>query len=250
NHITIGGKSFSAPSCWEEFSERDLKLWVKILSKDIEPFEAFQLAAAFLYKIPKRWYFKLNTAQQYDLNETLIFLWAKDSAVEWIIPYFKMRWRKYIGPDSRLSNITIKEYRSCEIYNTLYQRTKEARYLDMLIATLYRRPGANDSGNDEREKLTDLKVRKNAAKMNRLSEPLRQAILFNYEACSVYIQSKYPYVFKKSGKKADNSLPDLEEHIKIVAGGKFGNFKETELTPVYLFLDHLNRYIEESEKSK
>lgn len=249
NQINLNGRSFTAPASWEEMTPKQLLIWIKILDQNVEQFDAFKLAVFFFYKISNKWWLRLTEVQRYNLTLTLAFLWDKDKAVNWIIPSVRIWLRKYIGPDNRLSNITIKEYRSCEIYHTLYQRTGSGNYLDMLIATLYRPIGKNDSGNDEREKLNDISIRKNASKMSRLSEPMRQAILFNYEACSVSIRSKYPFVFKAVGK-ADKSLPDLEAHIKIVSGGKFGSFKETETTPVYLFLDHLNQYIEESEKSK
>jgi hypothetical protein len=249
NSIILKGKNYTAPATWQQLTRDQFLIWVKIYTRGLKVEQAFLLASILFYKIPKRAFFKLNAVEHYEISKTLNFLWDQHKLVKWMIPSVQIWFKKYYGPDDRLANSTIKEFRFCELYYHLYKKTGDEKLLDLLIATLYRRPGANDAGNDEREKLTDIKVRKQAGKMNRLSEPVRKAILFNYEGCSSYIRAKYPRIFKPSKSKTE-ALPDMEELIKTVAGGKFGSFKETENTPIYLFLDHLSLHIEESEKSK
>jgi hypothetical protein len=248
NTITINGKKYFAPSNWNEMSRKQFVIWSNIHSKSFTVEQAFLLASALFYRIPKRIFFKLNAVEQYEISKTLTFLWDQHNLVRWMIPTVNVFFTKYHGPDDRLSYSSIKEFRFCELYYNMYKMSGDEKLLDLLIATLYRKAGANDAGNDHREKLTDIKVRTQAWKMNRLSSSVRKAILFNYEGCSAYIRSKYPIVFKPTKDKS-NALPDMEELIKAVAGGKFGTFIETENTPLYLFLDHLSLHIEESEKS-
>ncbi|MNL55732.1 hypothetical protein D3C87_1791640 [compost metagenome] len=86
--------------------------------------------------------------------------------------------------------------------------------------------------------------------MRNIKPAERQAMLFNYEGCQLYIMQKFPEIFKVSDKTETAGLPDLEGMIKTVAGGKFGAFKETETTPLYLFLSHVQDEIIESERNK
>lgn len=246
NSITLDGKSYTAPSAWNEITSKQLVIWAKLIATDISIDNALLLVALLFYNIPKRIFFKLNPVQQYQLVETLKFLIGGNNLVYWVIPSFKILCRRFQGPDNRLSSSTIKEFRSSELYYAAYKKTNDETFLDQLIATLYRRPGGNSLGNDLREPLTDIRVRANARHMKRLSRSTRNAILFNYEGCRSFICKQYPTIFKPGGADS-KALPDMIGMIKEISGGKFGNFKETEDTQLYLFLDHLRDEIEESE---
>ncbi|RQO65075.1 hypothetical protein DBR40_24695 [Pedobacter sp. KBW01] len=249
NTISIAGQSFKAPSSWEELTYKQLLMWVKIISKDITLDEAFSVAVVVFYGIPKKLFFSLNPVQKFELKETLTFLYGENKLVTWLVPFFQIRFRKYTGPENRLSNSTIKEFRHTEMYYNAYNRNKNPKFLDLLIATLYRPKAKVLQGNDLREPFSEIRIRSKASSMRNLSNPLRSAILFNYEGCRNFIFKKYPMIFKPGAKKSD-AIPDMEDLIKTVAGAKFGNFNETETTGIYLFLDDLKDKIEEYERNQ
>lgn len=249
NTITLNGKTYTAPSSWNEFTERHLRIWAVVCSKQISQNHALMLTAILFYGIPKRVFFKLDPGYQFDIVDTIKFVCLRNDLVRWIFPSLHIRFKCFTGPENRLANSTIKEFRATEMYYHAWRKSKDEKYLDMLIATLYRPKGFNALGNDERVQLTDIRVRKHAPAMAKLAPATRRAILFNYEGCQGFICRKYPLIFKPGGDGAQG-LPDMEGLIKIIAGGKFGSFQEAETTPLYLFLDDLSDKIEESEKRK
>jgi hypothetical protein len=250
NTIAVGDQQFTAPSNWNELTVRQLVIWGKLLEKEITIQDAQMVASIFFYGIPKRLFFKLNPVQQHQIAQTLNFLAGQNKLVMWMFPSLKVRFRNYLGPENRLSSSTIKEFRFAEKYYSTFKKSKDEKFLDLLIATLFRPRGFNQSGIDFRETLNDIGIRQRAGKMQHIKDPIRKAILFNYEGCRLYVFGKYPNVFKPGPPGAGAALPDLEGLLKVVAGGKFGSFNETEQTPLYLFLDHLSDEIEESEKQK
>jgi hypothetical protein len=248
----IASKRFESPDKWADMEAWHLLLWIKILAKDIERTDAFALATMLFYKIKRSLYFQLQPAQHVQLKNTLAFLAESNGLNRWLIQTIKpLPWLRFIGPQNRLSTSTIQEFRLAEKYYLLYQASQNENYIDLLIATLYRPKGLSEEQRDYRIQLTELLVDKNGQKMRRLSKTVRAAIVFNYEGCRNFIFAKYPTIFKPSaGGKKSTTIPDLEGLIKTVAGGKFGTFKETNDTGLYLFLDHLADEIEADEQLK
>ncbi|RYD75284.1 MAG: hypothetical protein EOP55_13740 [Sphingobacteriales bacterium] len=252
NNIQIENKTYTCPDNWSEMEAWQLLVWMKIISRNIERTHAFAFAAMLFYKIKKRTFFKLNAAQQVQLKNTLQFLADGNKLFNWVIPIVKpYLWLKYYGPSNRLATSTIQEFRFAESYYLAFQKTQNPAFIDQLIATLYRKKGFNNLKLDCRVQISQLLINTNAGKMKRLNKAARAAIVFNYEGCREYIFHKYPGIFKKSNNQSkSNALPDLEGIIKTVAGGKFGTFRETEDTALYIFLDHLADEIEAAERNK
>lgn len=248
NTISINEQSFTAPQKWEEMDLYRLIDWTKIVQKQISRTDAFALAVITFYKLKPKLYFAMQPAQHVQLKDTLSFLAEENLLNKWLIPSVNVfPLKKYYGPEDYLSTSTIKEFRFCELFYHQYQKTKDAAFLDKLIGTLFRPKGKSEV--DKREKLSRLNLARNAERLKSLSPVLKNAILFNYEGCRNAIFKAYPKVFKPSGKgEKSNTIPDLENIINVVAGGKFGNFAETEETLIYRFLDHLTNEITENEK--
>lgn len=252
NTIALNDRQYTCPSTWAEMQSKHLLIWAQIINKDLTTPDAFGLATMLFYGIDPKVYFALSSAQQVQLIDTLHFLAEPNGLNNWLIETVKPRpWLTYYGPSARLATSTIQEFRFAEIYYTAYQRDKKPEYLDQLIATLYRRKGNNNLKLDCRTQLSQLLINNQAGKMKHLSPALRNAIVFNYEGCRAYIFKKYANIFKAStSKTTSNELPDLEGIIKTVAGGKFGNYLQTEDTALYIFLNHLSDEIDNAEKQK
>ena len=250
NLINIGSNKYTGPANWNDITREQLIAWIKICAKSIGGENALKLAMMVFYKIPPKVFFRLNSAQQIQLIDVLTFLGTGNHLVKWLIPKIKVSYMTLLGPVDRLTNSSIKEFRFSELYYNAYLVSKDPRALDMLITTLYRPTGKQHPDNDLRIPVTEIDIQLRAKYVSGLDPVLRGAILFNYEGCRSFIFTRYPTVFKPGGTSVSKDLPDLEGLIKTVAGGKFGPFKETETTPLYLFLDHLSDEIEQAEKIK
>lgn len=249
NKISIGNLHYTAPSKWEEMTADQLKIWVEILSKNIEVTHALSFACIHLYKIPYKLWQSLIPAYHVQIKETLKFLTKSNQLTNWLITSFKIGLTTYYGPANKLSSITIEEFRHAEVYYLAYMKTKRPELLDSLISVLFRQKGKSEAELDNRIQFSPLIVQTNTAKMSGLHKLKKEAILFNYAGCRNFIFKKYPTIFKISKKEQSaGGIPDLINLISVVAGGKFGTQRETERTPLYNFLDHLEREIENADK--
>jgi hypothetical protein len=239
-----------APSAWHELTADQLIIWMKICAKDIGIEKALMFASSVFLGLPKREYFKLNAAQQIQLADQFKYL-LDNKLFAWLIPVIKVGLLgKFHGPKDHLHTSTIEEFNAAESYFHEYQRTGKEAFLDMLIAVLYRPISKHNNGKDERKNFTEIDVIRNAPRMRKLDKHLRAAILFNFEGCRRHVVSWYPTIFIPGKEGEKSKFTNLTPLIKTVAGGtgKFGSFRETEQTNLYLFLDHLRDEIEESNR--
>lgn len=249
NKISIGEIEKHAPAVWSELTDQQLLIWVKICPKKVAPEQALLFVSSAFYGIPKRLFFKLNAAQMIALADDFKFL-LKNNLHAWLIPEIKVGWfKKFYGPADRFSTSTIAEFRTCESYYHTYKLSGNEAHLDLLIATLYRPLSKHNNGQDGRKVLSEFDVVRSASRMRKLDKHLRAAILFNYEGCRSFVVKRYPTIFIPGDGGESNMLPDINPLITTVAGGKFGTYKETKQEDLYIFLDHLAKVIEESNKN-
>lgn len=241
----------SAPSAWNEMSEKNLVDWAAITLKKLDIGYAIRLAVIMFYFEPKL-YFRLKDPQILQLASTLKFLFGDNTLTKWTIGKIRVGFRNYYGPENKLQNITIEEYRRTELYYQAYIKKDDQRALDMLLATLYRPKRKGIIDRDIREDMTELGIRKRAEKMSKLPKKYRQAILLNYEGCRNFISSNFLSKLPKDGEAKPTDIFDFNQIILGVAGGegKFGTKAETEKANLYDFLQHLITNAEQIEKIK
>ncbi|WP_316780371.1 hypothetical protein [Pedobacter antarcticus] len=250
NIIQIERVEYRAPASWNELTAEQLITWMKICAKsNVNEENALRLAAISFYKIPEKIFFLLNRAQQIQLVHTLTFLFDQTPAISsWLIPTLNLSViNKLFGPQNRLSSSTIKEFKYCELLHSAYQINKDPQILDRLIAVLFRQKAPHD-GNDLRTDLNEVGISKRAAQVKKLCSFRKAAILFNYQGCRNYLTKRYPTIFLPGKAGAAPTLSDLSGMIKDIAGGKFGNYEQTEKTGLYVFLDHLRDELAENKK--
>lgn len=249
NSITKKKVTYTAPSHWNELNEKQLIAWAAICLKKLSIDNAIRLALIAMYGIPPMEFFLIPESQKVELAPTIKFLFEKNNLVKWVIPQIGCGFRNYYGPEDRLGNITIAEFRRTELYYQAYIKTGQDEYLDLLIATLYRAKRKGLIDKDIREDITEYGIRNRAKRLKSLSRKFRQATLLNYEGCRGFIHANY--LSKLPTSKSDTpskELFDFNGIIRTIAGGKFGTFEETNSAMLYDFLEHLLETVKEVER--
>ncbi|MBC7615344.1 MAG: hypothetical protein H7202_04695 [Pedobacter sp.] len=243
--------TFKGPSNWEEITPKQLRTWGKVCLMRAKVDDAMKAISFIFFNIKREIFEQLDEGQHHQIHYKIGFL-RKNDCYFWIIPSFWFMLRKYYGPANRLSNLTINEYRLTDLYYQLYISTNDPNFLNLLIATLYRPKRKKASHNDLREDYQEIIAVKRAKLFKWLPGSLKYAILFNYEGCRFYIHGhpKFSKLFKKGSAGNKKELYDYDVMIQTVAGGAFGNYKETGAINLYTFLEHVVRQIEEVEKLK
>lgn len=244
-------EEYKGPSSWEEITPKQLRIWAKICLLKAKVNEVLK-AASFLFFGIKQKHFEVLSHDQHDQIHQKIKFLLKNNCNNWVITRFRFLFTSYYGPANKLSNLTVNEYRLTELYYQMYIKSKDAKYLDNLIATLYRPKRKGKMSDDIREDCTDFDVAKRSKKFKWLRGAFKYAILFNYEGCRYFIQEhpKYKKIFKKGAAGKEESLFDYDVMIQSIAGGIFGNYKETGNTNLYTFLNHTAHQLEEVERLK
>ena len=248
-------KTYSAPRSWNDMGKKELLMWANILQMELTRDEAMNLAVMKLYGIDEDVFANLQAGVLYALRESLNYL-EKNTLTSNVIGCCYALLNRYYGPESKLANISIAEYRRTEIYYQLYQHTKRKNFLCLLVATLWR-PKGGKNRDDVRESMDEVSIIKRAKDFERWMHPayLHSIKLF-YEGCRSYIIEKHPEVYPISDaedgpltKPQSRRLMDLEDHILAYSGGKLGNYEETAKSNLYLFLKHMSQKIEEMNRT-
>lgn len=103
-------------------------------------------------------------------------------------------------PAEKLKNITIKEFSFADSLFYNWREKKDTRYLDLLCATLYRKPVNNSI--DNRIPFNKIEVENQVALFKKIPFKTKLSIGYTYMGCRNYIADLYPHVFPKPIKTA------------------------------------------------
>lgn len=174
-----------------------------------------------------------------------------------IIPPFRIRFKKYIGPADGLSNITFKEFIHTENFYTKYLETGDEKYLHGIVAVLFRPIRIFDAFReflgDKRAKFNDYRIDSYIKRIEKLNLVYITAIKYFYIGCRRLLMHLFPYVFTATGS-GDNSNPDTfrmyMELVDNLAGNNPTQKEAIRDQPLYEVLDSLNNIGAMDEKQK
>lgn len=237
------------PKTWDEIPDNTLKRIVWLLStlnpskkQDILIFLALQNIKFWQFAKLRKTLKVFKIVPLSELKKHYMFLF-KDIELKRFIPQIKIGRTIYYAPGKRLHNITIDEFAICEDLFFQFHATNNIEFIRMLAAVLYR-PKINGQkiifDQNYLSEITD--------KFKDVPVPKLLTIAFSYKGSSLFIQKLYPNVFKKSDTaKAETTYkpqkPSFGKIVVDLAGGKFGNVKETKETNVHDFLSELNNLL-------
>ena len=156
--------------------------------------------------------------------------------------------RTYYAPEDELGNITGFEWAFADKCYLDYHNTNDEKYLNLLVATLYR-PKAEDA-----EKTGELRVKFNHRLIETYEKDLKllkyaekQLILLWFMGCRNYIVKQNKMIF--SEKNTANAGEKGWIHVIMeLSGNKFGNVTETGETDLFLLFLELRALKEKSDQ--
>jgi len=241
-------RQYQGPSVWNEVTRRAFLLWIAVMYSRYDDDMKLRLGVMIFYGIPVKVYTKIKESLRLQILPSLENLFNRNTLNRWLIPSVRVFGRKYYGPADKLSNLTAFEYFiACEPLYWKWKLKNDEAALTALCAVLYRPKRKGDIDNDIREPYTDAGRAARIRRFKYLRLNTRRAIAFNYEGCRNFILKLHPKVFKQ---KAGNGASKRADITLSVAGGALGDLNSTRSTNLYDFLLHLERLIEEDERSK
>jgi len=241
-------RQYKGPSVWNEVPRRAFLLWMAVMYSRYTDDMKLRLGVMIFYGIPVKTYTKIKESLRLQILPSLQNLFNSNTLNRWLIPSVSVFGRKFYGPADKLSNLTAFEYfNACEPLYFKWKQNNDEAALTALCAVLYRPARKGPVDNDLREPYTDAGRAKRIRLFKFLRINTRRAIGFNYEGCRNFILKVHPRVFKQQG--GNGRIPKRHDVTLSVAGGALGDLNATRATNLYDFLLHLERLIDQDERS-
>ena len=226
NQVEIDGKTYFIPSEWNEMTKKQV-LFVSRLFQGQLTMVDFKLRALFNFlsvrpKVIKR----IHPEDSYFLCETLDFLFKEVSLTRNLLPTIGTGWRKCVGPSDAMMNCTFGEFTMANSLLDSYSKTREQKYLDEMVAVLYRpkkwfwfiRRSITDN-QDSRKMFVNRTLKKRCRSISRLDYEIKYSVFLFFSGVLNSLPVLYPYVYqqKEDAGSEDNGWASL---IISLADGK------------------------------
>ena len=226
NQVEIDGKTYSMPSCWNELTRKQLA-YVSCLFQGQLSMVDFKLRALFDFlpirpKVIKR----IHPEDAYFLCETLDFLFSEVSLTKNLLPVIMTGRRKCTGPSDAMMNGTFGEFTMANSMLDAFAKTKEQKYLDEMVAVLYRpkkwfwfiRKAFTDN-QDPRQRFASRSLKSRCKSMSAVDYSIKYSVFLFFSGILNALPMLYPYVYEHKGESGsqDNGWASL---IISLADGK------------------------------
>ena len=210
NLVEIDHIRRSLPSQWNELSRKQLLFVSKLFSAQLTIVD-FRVKALFEFLSIKRKNFKrIAPEDAFTLCESLDFLNKEVNLTRNLIPEIKAGLRKYHGPADAMVYCTFGEFTlACSALDE-FQKTGEEKFLDQLVAILYRpkkifwfiRKYFTDN-QDPRGKFMNRTLKKRAGKIVKVDHCVKYSIYLFFNGVLNSLPALYPYVYQEKNEAGD-----------------------------------------------
>ena len=265
NKLEYGHTTIAYPSTWNELTKRQLfyvsakwQEWAKLSERPtFLVSEGLFLARVLLgaislnpFKPIRKILKKLSAIEMHALVTSFDWLLTDISLTKQLLPYVKVRLKRYYGPDDALKNITIDEFAFADTFFMRYTQTKDENQLNIAIACLYR-PGKKGSlllYGDYREAFNNNNVETRIKAMAKLKNYEKQAIYLFYRGCRNKWEQEYPAIF--NGTPTQGTDFGWLGIIQSLAGEKFGTVDQVGKRKAYEVFSYVQMITERNEAAK
>ena len=209
--VLIGRHRRQVATAWNELTCDQLRRVAQLHGQAFErPAARLDALLAVLLAVPRRAFARLTLVQRVELRPLVAFLHAPTAhapLTAQLLPCLTLPWRhalrqrRYYGPREAFRNVRFDEFIHADTCYLRYLQTSEARWLDQLVAVLYRpqragyRPRAAAYQGDRRTDFNEHLLPARAARLAHLPPADKYAVLLYYRGCRQLLEQRYDYVF-------------------------------------------------------
>ncbi|MDN3595330.1 hypothetical protein [Zunongwangia endophytica] len=160
-------------------------------------------------------------------------------------------------PANRIQNLSMEEFSFVDALFFNWRLKNDARYLDLICATLYRAAGSQNPDYDIRRPFNKIILEKSLTKWLNVSDEKKLAIAYTFEGCRNQMVKLYPNTFPKSPKETKNTK--IQQKPQYTPFGQLLNFKinfdpskleQTERMNMHKFLSTYENELVNDKKAK
>jgi len=226
NQVEIDGKIYFTPSNWNELTRKQVLFVSRLFQGQLTMVE-FKLRALFDFlSVRPKFLKRIHPEDAYFLCETLEFLFSEVALTRNLLPVISTGSRKYVGPSDAMMNCTFGEFTMANSLLDAFAKTKEQKYLDEMVAVLYRPrkwfwfiwQGFTDN-QDPRQAFASRSLKPRCKRMVAVDYSIKYSVFLFFSGVLNSLPVLYPYVYEQKGDadSADNGWASL---IISLADGK------------------------------
>ncbi|RNI27672.1 hypothetical protein EFA69_16265 [Rufibacter immobilis] len=212
NKVTLNGREFNVAGALNELSAPQLLKLTKLIHSGKPVEHVLKSSILILLQVRRNlylqwlffWHLKLEELEYLllELEPICGFLFRKSTLTKQLLPKIRipgtLKW--LYGPADLLGNCSFLEYIKAEAAYLGYHRTRDQRYLNRLVAILYRprnraKETADTATGDTREKFNEALLERRTKQVARLPLATRQAIMLFFVGCRQQIVERHREVF-------------------------------------------------------
>lgn len=288
NTVSIRNINSNFPSSWSELNRRNIVFLAKhypafilaptygfayhffmhLLDLWRRPRLSFQMARAILLskKLDRDWKndFYMEFGETHYFEQQILIAISQLDHFNWIremqptekclFPFFRIGFTKYYGPGDLLANVTAEEFYNADDFLMLFLTQKESKYLEYMMAVLWREKADKPTSADIRKPFNEFEVEKRAAKFRKLKPYIKYACLLAYMGLREYFIHRPASEFVFSGEmKAEQKSKETNFGtilMRLAESHVFGVYAETKKTSIHDVIDHLADLKQRNEELK
>lgn len=226
-------KQVQCPTAWEECSTQQVLALIRLLHEGRTEDDVL-LRAWYILSGVSKWHFAYLPIDVHHAAVAYCKWIFTNNLTTQKLPSYKTWWGKRLyGPCSNFEDLLMVEFHYAEVAYKNFIDTKEVKYLNELVAILYRLPNATHDFKkyptaDPRIPFSHLDIPHHMLQVQRWPLHVRQAVLYWYDANRQLLVDSYPTVYPEKPSMSQNLYDGLYGMMRALAGGKFGSFKEVE----------------------
>jgi hypothetical protein len=232
-----------AASSWNELTEKQLKRVAKLLFSDKSYHSYLIRQMMVMTGLKRRHVISFTPEQLTQLNHLFDFLLEENNLTRQLIPSFSIGLlrRKLYGPGDGLASVNANEFMEADDYYMEFEKTKDIKQIDKLIACLYRPKNKEVNvkseafAGDVRLPFNPYTVERRAKKIAWLDSSTKLGILLWYKGCRGAWEAFFDKIF--SGETQESVLNyGWPETIIKLSGDTFGDLEATGKQPMFNIL--------------
>lgn len=214
NTVTIDKKNYQVPASWAEINDEQLQKVAHLIFGLPETLITRQgIAITILIPSLKKIWTDLTEDQAWDLIRLTGWIFD-DISGRSIIREFEHEKIKYHLPEDNLRKESIIAFSFADNYFDQFVQTKDAQYLDKVIACIARQAGSAEYPalqsveGDIREHFSTSRTAERAKAFATLDPGIKTAILLFFMGSKKYIHKQYAVLFQKPDLEAEKKAPE------------------------------------------
>lgn len=230
-----------APASWNELSREQLFRLIDVIYTPEDSLDKLKIRITrILFGLSWHHILLMTPFQLAYLNSFGAWVLEGNELTDNKILTIRQKFSKYYGPIGDFSSLKGKEWTDADEAYLEYNRTKDEKALDLLIAILWRPRNKKVSPKDEswngdhRVPYNRFTAEQRAKRFAKLNPLVKLAIFTWYQGCRLEWEKFYERVFSGSGEDVENY--GWMETMQKLSGSSFGNLFETEETYMWKLL--------------